>query len=337
MRNLAILLLPFSLIYFLILKSIYFLYRIKFLKRFRPNCIVISVGNITFGGTGKTPIVELLAKYLQNKGKKVAVLIRGYGRDESLILKNKLDNIAVLVGRGRIKNSIEAVRDFESEVIILDDGFQHWRLERDFDIVVIDSTRPFGNGLLLPAGMLREPLSALKRSDVFFLTRTDQASEPTFKETLDRLKRIKPNALVIESIHRPLFFYRLNNPVERIFPDTLKQKEVALISSIGNPDAFQKTIESLGIFVKRHFRFVDHYWYKTKDISKIFDFCRIKKIPHIITTEKDSIKLSRISEPRALSPEPRGQGPDIFVLAIRVEILKNEQGLFDRLNRICSG
>lgn len=331
MQTLRVLLLPFSLIYFLILQLIYLLYRIKILKKFRPACKVISVGNITVGGTGKTPLAELIAGHLRDRGKKVAVLIRGYGRDESLLLKRKLEGIEVLVGRDRIKNSIKAAKDFRAEVIILDDGFQHWRIERDLDIVVIDSMRPFSDGLILPAGMLREPLSQLRRSDVFFLTRIDQTNQDILKNTMGRLKAINPGALVVESMHRPLFFYKMSNPKERISLDGLMGKEVVLISGIGNPYSFKNTVESLGTRVKGHFRFSDHFWYREKDLLKIFDFCRDKEILNIITTEKDAVKLTGRWKLEAGSWKP-----EIFVLAIKIEILKNEERLLDRLNRVCS-
>lgn len=332
MNILRLFLLPLSLIYFLILQIIYFLYRIGLLKRFHPGCPVISIGNITVGGTGKTPIVELVSNYFQNIGKKAVVLIRGYGRDESPLLKKKLDGIPVLVGRDRIKNSQMAEKELGAQVIILDDGFQHWRLKRDFDIVVIDSTRPFGNGMLLPAGILREPIQELKRADAFFLTRTDQVDKETLGKTLNKLKKIRPNALIVESMHRPLYFYRLNNPKERIALDEFIGKEAVLLSSIGNPESFEATIESLGVRVQRHFQFLDHYWYRDRDICKVSDFCRFKEISIVITTEKDMVKLTG-----SWKVEAGRWKPEIFVLAIKIEILKNEERLLDRLNRVCSG
>ncbi len=331
MKIIRILLLPFSLLYFLILQIIYFLYRIGVLKRFQPGCPVISIGNITVGGTGKTPIVELISNYFQNTGKRAVVLIRGYGRDESLLLKKKLYGTPVLVGRDRIKNSQRAVKDFGAQVMILDDGFQHWRLKRDFDIVAIDSTKPFGNEMLLPAGILREPIQELKRADAFFLTRTDQAEKKDLEKALDRLKKLRPNVLIIESMHRPLYFYRLNNPKERIALDEFLGKEAVLVSSIGNPESFEATVESLGIQVQRHFKFLDHYWYRDRDIRRLSDFCRFKEITSVITTEKDAIKLGG-----RWKVEGGRWKPEIFVLVIKIEILKNEERLLDRLSRVCS-
>ena len=168
-------LLLISFIYGFFVKLTLRCYQMKLFKSYRPGCRLISVGNISWGGTGKTPLVEALAKFLQQEGKKPAVLIRGYGKDEIYMLKDKLKDIPVLAGRNRIRTARYALKHYGADTIILDDGFQHWRLERDLDIVLIDVKFPFGNRSLTPRGILREPLSSLSRADVFGLTNSDLA------------------------------------------------------------------------------------------------------------------------------------------------------------------
>ncbi|MEI8176684.1 MAG: tetraacyldisaccharide 4'-kinase, partial [Candidatus Omnitrophota bacterium] len=141
-------------------------YKKKFFFPYRADCKVISIGNITVGGTGKTPASLLIAKLLEAQGRRVAVLIRGYGADEYLMLQEELPECAILSGSDRITNARRAFYDFGADTVILDDGFQHWKIHRDLDIVLLDATNPFGNYRLLPRGILREPPQELTRADI---------------------------------------------------------------------------------------------------------------------------------------------------------------------------
>ena len=254
-------LIPFSLLYCLIICIRNFCYGRHIFKIYKLNTKVISVGNISWGGTGKTPLVESLANMLLKQGRKPAVLIRGYGRDEEALFSGLAPGVRVMAGRDRVKNAKALLAESSLDTILLDDGFQYRRLKRDFDIVCIDVTDPLGNNWLIPAGSMREGLSSLKRADVLLLTRVDLAEDNKVLEGLeDKLKKINPHALIAKAVHMPRYFYRLsdNNIVEI---EQLKNRHVVLVSAIGNPNSFEKTISTLGLRFKKHFIFRDHHWY----------------------------------------------------------------------------
>src|SRR5947209_3482800 len=169
---------------------------------------VISVGNLTVGGTGKTPCVEYVARFFRRMELSVAILSRGYGaehgpNDEALVLEENLPDVPHLQGADRVTLARTAVEELESEVLVLDDGFQHRRLARDLDIVLIDATNPWGHGYLLPRGLLRESPRGLKRAGVVMLTRCDQVSGDEVKRIRERVGQLAPQAAVVETIHRP--------------------------------------------------------------------------------------------------------------------------------------
>ncbi len=247
----------FSLIYGLVVIFLAFFYR---LRPYRLNCRVISVGNITVGGTGKTSLVEAIARYLQAKGHKVAILSRGYKRraivhrpsaidyesmgDEPFMLSRKLGNIPVVVNKNRIQGAKKAIRRFGADTVILDDGLQQWRIKKDLEIVTIDATQPFGNHRLIPRGILREPLSALKRADIFVLTKTNLAGN--IQETRNLLTRISPRVLLAESAHTPVGFLDLKDG-NLLAPDSLKGKSAGLFSGIADPGSFECMVRDLGV------------------------------------------------------------------------------------------
>lgn len=328
-----------SLIYSLVVRLLIFLNR---LRPCRLNSKVISVGNITLGGTGKTTLVEFIARYLKQEGHKAAVLSRGYKRrisscelpvssyesmgDEPYMLSQNLADLPVLVDSDRLKAAKEAQERYRVDTLILDDAFQQWRLKKDLEIVAIDAANPFGNRHLLPRGILREPLSSLKRADVFILTKTNL--KPDTQEIKDFLSRVNPRAEIFEAIHKPVGFYSLANRVERLKTDALRTKSVTLFSGIGDPDSFQNLISSLGINIGLSFKFADHHNYTKEDLERIIKSSQEKSIDTLITTEKDAVRLKRL--------QPITRNLQLFVLRIELEI-KDEQRFYNRLLKLYSG
>ena len=289
----------------------------------KVNARVISVGNITWGGTGKTPLVVSLAKELSDLGKKVVVLTRGYGKDEVAELKKKLPKALILVGRDRIKTAEEAVRKFQAEIIILDDGFQHIRLHRDLDVVTINSTDPFGPGGLIPLGTLREPLENLSRAQIFMLTKTNIGSK-NVHWIRQRLVSIKPDAVIFEAMHQPVQFmdFRKN----RYLPlHEVKGRKVAAISGIGDPLSFEKMIENLGGEIIFAARFDDHHQYTQTEFSEFLNRCKEVGVKDVVTTEKDFYRI----EPFFKKKRPQ----DIYnfnFLVLQIEFQVNDEEDFIR-------
>ncbi|MFA5099395.1 MAG: tetraacyldisaccharide 4'-kinase [Candidatus Omnitrophota bacterium] len=288
---------------------------------------VISIGNITWGGTGKTPLVELLARFLQCKGRKVAVLTRGYKRhmsemgDEPYMLSQKLPGVEIIVNRDRIRGAAEAVHAHGADTLILDDGLQQWRIRKDMEIVTIDAGNPFGNGSMIPRGILREPLGALERADIFVLTNTDGIADCGILKA--RLAAFNPKGIIVVARHKPAGFFMLSDPSKSCTVERLQSKPVALVSGIGNPDSFRRVIERMQIPVARAFEFPDHHRYSKADMRAVMEGVRQNNIETIITTEKDADKLRLCAAEAAL--------PDIVVLRVSLEIIENEEQFYSRL------
>jgi tetraacyldisaccharide 4'-kinase len=312
------------------------------LHPFRLPCKVISVGNITLGGTGKTSLVELIAQYLKDNGHKAAIISRGYRRktkndtdgfngygtmgDEPYMLSRNLKDTPVLVDPDRVRAARRAVRDYGADAVIFDDGFQQWRIKKDLEIVTIDSTNPFGNRRLIPRGVLRQPLSSLSRADVFVLTKTNLSSR--VDEIKAFLERVNPCATVFESVHMPVGFYELGESEKLLDIEALRGKTVTLICGIGDPASFEHLIRSRGINIGLSFTFPDHYYYTRKDLENIAVESRKKNIGTLVTTQKDSIRIN----PWIL----QDKSPAIYVLRIKVKIVNDEKGFFSRLDRVYS-
>lgn len=284
-----------SLVYGLIVRSLIFLKR---RSPCRLDCVVISVGNLTLGGTGKTTAVYYLAKYLAGQGHRLAVLSRGEASgqnlsDEPRMLQDKLKGIPVIVGTDRVIGARQAIEKYGVDTVILDDGLQQWHIKKDLEIITIDAACPFGNGRLLPRGILRQPLSSLDQADVFVLTKTDLY--PDTRATKDKLTKMFPLALVIETIHKPAGFYDLADPQHLLASDALAGESVALFCGIGDPDSFEKLVLGLGVKVGLSLRFGDHHHYTAADLEKISNAARQKNINALITTEKDAAKLQALS------------------------------------------
>lgn len=292
-------------------------------RKKRVNARVISVGNITWGGTGKTPLTVKLAQALSEEGKKVAVLTRGYGQDEVQELRKKLPGIPVVVGRDRIKTAREAIEKHGAQVLILDDGFQHIRLKRDLDVVTLNSTEPFGPGGLLPLGTLREPLQALTRANIFVLTKCSVGSK-NLHWIKQKLNEVKPNAVIFEANHQPLGY---EDPMKKRRMDVngLRQRKVGALSGIGDPYSFEKTVEFLGGEILLAARYDDHHAFSESEVLGFVKQCRDIGLREAVTTEKDYFRIRPILEKRSQDL----QGFTFWILQIEFQV-NDEEDLIRR-------
>jgi len=304
------LLAPMSALYWIGLKINRLAYDLGLLRMTRLTAPVISVGNLTAGGTGKTSAAAALAAAAIARGERPAILSRGYGRrsgrgcavvsdgarvltdhlsagDEPFLLATSIQGAAVLVGKDRRESGRRAIEDLHADVLILDDGFQYWRLEKDREIVLIDALAPFGSGLLFPAGILREPLSHLRRADEVWLTHTDLAGAERVNSIRRRLQRFFSGPIV-DTIHAPVELRPLDS-AEPMSLAELQGKRVVAMSGIGNPLAFELTLRRLGAQVLP-VRFPDHHHYAPPDRRAVERFAR-RRQAIIITTEKDAVRL----------------------------------------------
>ena len=325
---LKIVLLILSFFYWVGIKIILWMYQKKILKTKRMPKAVISVGNITVGGVGKTPLVRLIAMMLKRRNLKPAILTRGYmakGRisDEAEMLKSQLKDVSVLVGSNRYQMAQDFLRVNKADVFILDDGFQHWSLFRNFNIVAIDTTCPFGNLFLIPRGILREPMDSLRRADIFILTKTDLGKE-NIKKICQRIKQFQPAAAIVETIHNPVALININNSGDKKDTSAVSGHSACLFSGIGDPQSFEESTKFLKVDVKKHFIFMDHYSYSKNDIERIVHYCRVHNIKTVITTQKDAARLAELLH--LFSREL-----NVFILEIEMKILKGEQDLEKRI------
>ena len=333
------------------------LYDKNILKSYRVNAAVISVGNITAGGTGKTPLVISLCNKI-NLNYKCAILTRGYKTqatktDEPAVLAENCPQAKVVINPNRVEAANLTINKFGANVLIMDDGFQHRRLKRDLDIVTIDATCPFGFGKIIPAGLLRESLDGLKRADAAVITRCNQISREELAKLKEKLKSLNPNMLIATSTHKPVCVkYQelsviasdlsaialakaeakqsqlIENPrlLRRCASrndsiEQLKDKKVFAFCGIGNPDAFFNTIEKLGANLTGTKIYSDHYQYKDEDINEIHQLAEQKKADLILTTQKDFSKLKN----------------EFAYLAIELEFVENEDKIIKLLENALAG
>lgn len=323
-----------------ILSALYFLawaarqavFSLHILRPKQVSARVVSIGNITAGGTGKTPAAMYFARKIGQDGSRIAVISRGYGRrspsdepvivsdaggnlcatpeqsgDEPYLMARKLSGIPVVVCGNRVRAAALAIERFSVEVILLDDGFQHRRIARNEDIVVVDCTEPFGHGHLLPRGLLREPLGSLRRASLFLLTHADQ--EKHF-HVVERLKEINPSAEILITRHQPVRLLSQRNR-EQFALDLLGGKKVLAVSSIGNPLSFEKSLEQAGAILAGSLRFPDHHWYSPTDAEQISREARGCNADYIVTTEKDGVRLDLLEETPA----------NLLLLEVELEVI----------------
>lgn len=297
---------------------------------------VISVGNLTTGGTGKTPMVAFLARALARRGYRVAVLARGYGRiparrdggaggdetrdDEALPEELSADGVKRYANPDRVTAAREAAAA-GADVLLLDDGFQHRRLKRDLDLVLVDALDPFSNGHVLPRGLLREPRSALRRADAIVVTRADLVSPEARAELRSELARWAPEKPVFFAAHRPAQLRTLSTGHTHP-PEWLRGRAVYGFAGIGNPAAFQRTLEALGANVVRFHAYPDHHVYSARDLRQIDAEAQEFLAKAIVTTEKDAARID--GDPFSLPPT---------ALRIEFEILEGEEALLSRVQR----
>lgn len=318
-----------SLIYRLIVSSRNRLYDRQILKSVRLSCPVISVGNLTVGGTGKTPCVIGLAKMLVRHGYRPAVLSRGYGGknqesvnivsdgtnvkqnaeaagDEPLLIARSLTGIPILTGAKRALTGQAAIEQFNADVLVCDDAFQHRQIFRDINIVLLDAERPLGNGRLLPRGELREPAESLRRADSIVLTRADNSGNPP--DEIARIAR-EQNIPVFRSVHR---LREMVRPQERLSlpPEDFRGKNVCAFCGIARPASFKKSLLDAGMHILSFIDFPDHYAYKRDDLEAIRKHFSAQNADAWITTEKDAMRLEE-------SPDFLNQ---LFIARMEMEI-----------------
>lgn len=287
-------------------------------------CPVVCVGNLTTGGTGKTPVVIAVTRIITNMdnpppipplkkggegGFKVAILSRGYKRksktpvllvcdgtsilttpdksgDEPYLIASSLKNTPVIVGADRYKSGIYASTHMDTDVFILDDGYQHLRLYRDINILLIDASNPYGNGHLLPEGILREPLSGISRADCVIVTRANEASVNHLESLV---REHNPDAPIFYATLRSADITDFNGNTYNI--NTIKDKKTFIFSGIANPQSFKKSVEYAGGRIVGELSYPDHYWYKSDDVIKIMDAAAAVSADAVITTAKDAVRL----------------------------------------------
>ena len=317
-------------------------YKKAVFKSKRLPCSIISIGNITVGGTGKTPMTIYLAKVIKQLGYNVAVISRGYkgkaekiggivsdgkvllmtpenAGDEPYMMAKRLKDVPVIVGKNRLKAGRQAISKFNPDVIVLDDGFQHLKLQRDLDLVLLDYRKPFGNGHLLPRGVMREPASALLNANAIILTRSDAVNENEMSSPLKKLRFYERNKPVYRTFHHP-FVYNTINAEKKIFEKNIKEilrqnsehikgRTVFAFSGLADNHDFQQTVKSLRCNLSGYMEFPDHHPYSEKDLKDISAAAKKSMSECLITTEKDYVRMAhKIDWPG-----------DLFVIGIEID------------------
>lgn len=337
-----------------------FLYDVRLLRDSTLGIQVIAIGNLTVGGTGKTPVVEKFARELQNQGRKVAILSRGYrskpppltkrlldrillrsdttpprvvsdgksllldsetSGDEPYMLASNLRDVVVLVDKDRVKSGRYAIEKFGCDTLLLDDGFQYWKLAgRRRDIVLIDCQAPFGNEFLLPRGTLREPPTHLLRAGTIFITKSDGKTGALRA----RIARLNPSAGIIECIHHPLYLEDVFTG-EQVQLDYLKGRKVAAFSGIAQPESFENSLVGLGAELVYSKRFADHHRFTQQEVLNAVNRSKKRQATAIITTQKDAVRFPKID---------RRDLPICF-MRVEIKIVTGAKDFNDCVRQIC--
>lgn len=303
-------------------------------------CPVVSIGNITVGGTGKTTTVRWLVRRLQAWGRRPAILSRGYrsaeggarvtvvagpeglrqdaraGGDEPVVLARSLPGVPVLIGRKRVRSGLLACEEFQPDVLVLDDAFQYWRLRKDLEILLVDATNPFGYGSVFPRGLLREPLRGIRRAGAAILTHAGWATEEERAAVRAALQRRMPGGVIAEARHVPVRLRDLHTGAEEPL-SRLAQGGWLAVSGLGRPGAFEATLGEAGAARLESLAFPDHHAYTASDLHAAAERVRASGLSGIVTTEKDAVKFDPAWLP----------GTRCLVLEIDLEFLRGEADL----------
>ncbi|MEO0446936.1 MAG: tetraacyldisaccharide 4'-kinase [Verrucomicrobiota bacterium] len=337
------------------------LYRYRILRERNLGCLVVSIGNLTVGGTGKTPVVEKFARALQDGGRKVAILSRGYksvkppllnrikrrlagkapeidpprivsdgkkllldsktAGDEPYMLAANLKDVIVITDKDRVKSGLHAIKNYEVDTLILDDGLQYLRLRHRLDVVLIDRYQPFGNEHLLPRGTLREPPKGLRRASYIFITKCNEDSNEVL---IDRIREYNRHAEIIECTHQAKYLLNVDTKEQEPLA-RLQDAEIGAISGIAVPESFEDGLKRLGARIVYAERFTDHHRYTEQEVLGFINTCYDKEVSMIVTTEKDYVRFPRL---------PRTDVP-IYYLRVEIGILSNEESFTECIERIC--
>ena len=332
----------------------YFLYRVGLIRRYPLGIQVISIGNVTAGGTGKTPVTEIFARTLAEEGRKVAILSRGYrrkeapwwrrmftqvidpplvvsdgkrvlldsatGGDEPYMLASNLPGVAVVVDRDRVKAGRWAIKRLGCDTLILDDGFQYQKLKHSVEVVLVDATNPFGNGHMLPRGVLREPVRHLKRADIIFLTKC----RGDVSAVREEIRRHNQTAEIVECTHAPRVLKDVWSREE--FPlDWLRGKTTCTLSGIASPRGFENSLRHLGAKVVWCERYADHHRYDSSEILYALNRTADMGADALVTTEKDAVRFPRFETTPV----------KCLYLRISIEIIRGGENFRSIINRIC--
>jgi tetraacyldisaccharide 4'-kinase len=349
-----------SKIFQLAVKTRRFLYNFRILRDSTLGVQVIAIGNLTVGGTGKTPVVEKFSRELRDEGRNVAILSRGYrskpvplhkwlvnkillrddttpprvvsdGRsllldsdmagDEPYMLASNLKDVVVLVDKDRVKSGRYAIEKFGCDTLLLDDGFQYWKLKgRRLDVVLIDRQQPFGNERLLPRGTLREPPSHLARASFIFITKSDGNTA----ELRRRIAQVNPSAGIIECIHHPLYLEDVFTG-QRSGLELLKGRRVASLSGIAQPESFEQSLVQLQAELVYAKRFADHHRFTQQEILNAINRSKKRQAEAIITTQKDAVRFPKLDR----------RDLPIYFMRVEIKILSGANDFQDCVRKIC--
>jgi tetraacyldisaccharide 4'-kinase len=336
------------------------LYRQRIFRDQPLGCLVVVVGNLTVGGTGKTPVVEKFARSLQERGRKVAILSRGYrskperkyqkfwrwlthneppppkvvsdgkdvlldswaAGDEPYMLACNLPGVVVLVDKNRVKAGEYAIRKFGCDTLILDDGFQYLPMRGQLNLLLVDKSNPFGNQCMLPRGILREPVSHIRRASYVFLTKSDGEPDPELEQLI---RQHKPDVDLIECSHQPQYLKEVFGAQTRSLK-SLKGIRVATFSGIAVPESFEAFIRQLGASIVHNQRFLDHHRFTPFELDHFFRQAREAGAELVVTTEKDAVRLARDHIPADVP---------FYYLRLEVGILKGVEDFDAAVARIC--
>ncbi len=317
--------------YAAIVQSRNFGYDCGWLRTHAVDALVISVGNLTMGGTGKTPMVQWLADWFQQRDMRVALVSRGYKaapdsqNDEALELSQKLPDVPHLQNPDRVAAARQAIAEHQSQVILLDDAFQHRRIQRDLDIVLIDALEPSGFGHVFPRGTLREPMRNLRRADVIVLSRSDAIDAQRRIALRDQIRRRAPHADWVEVVHEPKALRCFGGDRQSL--DWLAGRKVLAFCGIGNPAGFRHTLASSGCVVADFIEFSDHHPYDDQDLQRLSRWAqRYNDAAAVICTHKDLVKVNR----------GQIEGLPLWALEIGVAIRAGEDLLGSQLTALLS-